>query len=196
MRSLPILGMAPEWDVTDWLGPAPPATTWAGLRGQVVLLEAFQMLCPGCVNHGLPLANKVAASFAAEVTVIGLHTVFEHHEAMQPVSLKAFLHEYRIGFPVGVDRPGGSQGRGMPVTMERYAIEGTPTMLLIDRAGQLRTQAFGKVDELALGMVLGGLIAEDWAPDQEAAQELGHEADREVDLDREQDIDPSESPLG
>lgn len=162
MRSLPILGMAPEWDVTEWLGPQPPATTLAGLRGQVVLIEAFQMLCPGCVNHGLPLANKVHASFGPDVTVIGLHTVFEHHAAMEPVSLKAFLHECRIGFPVGVDRP---QGRGMPATMERYAMEGTPTMLLIDRDGQLRTQAFGKVDELAMGMVLGGLIAEEWTPD-------------------------------
>lgn len=73
------------------------------LAGEVVVIEAFQMLCPGCVSHGLPQAQRIASTFAGEVTVLGLHTVFEHHEAMRPVSLEAFLHEYRIGFPVGVD---------------------------------------------------------------------------------------------
>ena len=99
-------GSRPEWDVSQWLGPEPPARTLGGLRGKVVVIEAFQMLCPGCVSHGIPLAKKVHASVGGEVVVIGLHSVFEHHEAMTPVSLAAFLHEYRVTFPVAVDRPG------------------------------------------------------------------------------------------
>lgn len=158
MQHLPVMGPAPEWDVSEWLGGPPPSETLAGLRGRVVVIEAFQMLCPGCVSHGLPLARKVHASLGGDVVVIGLHTVFEHHEAMTPVSLKAFLHEYRITFPVGVDR---AQGNGMPVTMQRWGLQGTPSMLLVDKAGNLRANAFGQVDELSLGAQLGLLLAED-----------------------------------
>lgn len=157
MKPLPRLGPVPDWDVSEWLAGRPPAPSLADLRGRVVLVEAFQMLCPGCVSHGIPLARKVHATLGEGVIVIGLHTVFEHHEAMTPVSLKAFLHEYRITFPVGVDR---AQGQGMPVTMERWDLQGTPTMLLIDRAGQLRARALGTVDELVLGAHLGQLLAE------------------------------------
>lgn len=42
---------APEWDAVGWFNSGP--LTLADLRGRVVVLEAFQMLCPGCVAHGL-----------------------------------------------------------------------------------------------------------------------------------------------
>jgi len=136
----------------------PTPVTLAGLRGKVVAVEAFQMLCPGCVSHGLPQAQRIVDTFGDDVTVIGLHTVFEHHDAMTPVSLEAFLHEYRIGFPVGVDahdRPGG-----MPITMTRYQLRGTPSLVLIDRAGAIRLSAFGPVDDLTVGSTIGRLIDE------------------------------------
>lgn len=83
--------------------------TLVAVRGKVVVIEAFQMLCPGCVAHGLPQARKVRHVFPEEhVAVLGLHTVFEHHAAMTPVALQTFLHEYRIGFPLGVDTPADS----------------------------------------------------------------------------------------
>jgi peroxiredoxin len=130
----------------------------ASLRGKVVVIEAFQMLCPGCVIHGLPLAQKVHRAFPKErVTVLGLHTVFEHHDAMTPVSLEAFLHEYRITFPVGVDEKGTGS---MPKTMEAYHMRGTPSMLLIDKKGELRGNHFGDVSELQLGAEIATLLGE------------------------------------
>src|SRR5690606_27665600 len=99
---------APRWRVSQWFNTDDEPGV-ESLRGRVIVLEAFQMLCPGCVSHGLPQAARVRATFPEDrVSVIGLHTVFEHHEAMTPVSLQAFLHEYRIGFPVGVDMPAKS----------------------------------------------------------------------------------------
>ena len=96
---------APELQVAQWFN-APAPITLSALRGKVVAIEAFQMLCPGCVSHGLPQAQKLRKIFPEEhLVVLGLHTVFEHHAAMTPVALQAFLHEYRIGFPVGVDMP-------------------------------------------------------------------------------------------
>ncbi len=151
---------APPWTTRDWFNTG-EALHLAGLRGKVVVLHAFQMLCPACVHHGLPQAQRVHSTFAAsDVAVIGLHTVFEHHAAMTPVSLRAFLHEYRIGFAVGVDAPGADARHPIPVTMQAYGMQGTPSLLLIDRNGHLRRHMFGAVDDLALGAIIATLVAE------------------------------------
>lgn len=144
----------PAWSVDQWFN-APNPISLADLRGKVVVIEAFQMLCPGCVVHGLPLAQQVHEHFAREdVAVIGLHTVFEHHAAMTPVSLEAFLHEYRITFPVGVDAPGEA---ALPVTMEHYGLRGTPSMLLVDRKGTLAAHYYGQISPLRLGAEIAAL---------------------------------------
>ncbi|MBM4186425.1 MAG: redoxin domain-containing protein [Gemmatimonadetes bacterium] len=158
MSSHPV---APAWSTTQWFNSSP--LSLEVLAGRPVALFAFQMLCPGCVTHCLPQAKRLAALFAGtDLAVVGLHTVFEHHDAMTPVALKAFLHEYRIGFPVGVDEPG--RPGPIPVTMERYGMRGTPTAILIDRAGRLREQAFGAVDDLLLGAAVARLIDERVSP--------------------------------
>ena len=147
---------APPWQVSRWFN-APGPIELASLRGKVVVLEAFQMLCPGCVSHGLPQAMRVRDAFPQDrVAVIGLHMVFEHHAAMTPVALEAFLHEYRIGFPVGVDEAGDGP---IPRTMQAYAMQGTPTLVLIDAQGRLRGQHFGQVSDLALGVRIATLLA-------------------------------------
>lgn len=150
--------LAPPILASKWLNTPEPLTL-EGLRGRVVAIECFQMLCPGCVSHGLPQAARIAQTFAAsDVAVIGLHCVFEHHAAQTPVSLAAFLHEYRIRFPVAVDLAGDTGP--LPQTMARYALEGTPSLLLIDRAGRLRARHFGAVPDLALGAEIMALVQE------------------------------------
>lgn len=97
------------------------------LRGRGAVIDAFQMPCPGCVSRKLPQADRVFETFSRDdVAVLGPHCVFEHHDAQTPTSLEAFLHQYRIGFPVGGDAP-DADGR-LPRTMARYAIQGTPTL--------------------------------------------------------------------
>lgn len=151
------IATAPTLAVSEWLNCS-GAITLADLRGQVVVIEAFQMLCPGCVSHGLPQAKRIDAAFGRDLTVLGLHTVFEHHAAMTPISLEAFLYEYRITFPVGIDS--AEPGHSAPATMRSYGLRGTPSLVLIDRAGQLRANAFGQLDDLALGAALARLIDE------------------------------------
>lgn len=157
---------APPLQVSQWLY-VPTPLTLESLRGRVVLLEAFQMLCPACVSHSLPQARKVRQLFAEkDVTVIGLHTVFEHHDVMTPAALDAFVREYRLTFPIGVDRPAGST---IPATMRDYQMQGTPTTVLIDRQGRIRMSHFGVIDDLALGAAIGQLAAEDVPDAVEAA---------------------------
>ena len=149
-----------------WLNTPEPLTL-ARLRGRVVVLHAFQMLCPGCVSHGLPQAAEIQRLFKpSEVAVLGLHSVFEHHEAMTPVALRAFVHEYRLTFPIAVDQPSGTQS--LPQTMLAYGMKGTPTLVLIDRCGRRRSQHFGVVDDLRVGAEIGRLLTE---PDQSATRD-------------------------
>lgn len=151
--------LAPELQTTTWIN-AERGLSLARLRGRVVLVHAFQMLCPACVAHGIPQAQRVAELFESEpLTVIGLHTVFEHHEAMGSASLRAFMHEYRVRFPVGIDAP-GPDGDPIPRTMRAYGMQGTPTTLMIDATGRLRRQVFGVHDDLLLGAEIGTLLSE------------------------------------
>jgi peroxiredoxin len=149
--------LAPELIVDRWFNSA-EAITLQSLRGRVVVLEAFQMLCPGCVSHGIPQVQRVQETFSRDdVVVLGLHSVFEHHSAMLPVSLEAFLHEYRVSFPVAVDRGDGS---GTPETMQAYEMRGTPTLILIDALGRLRQQWFGRPGDMLVGAEIMSLINE------------------------------------
>jgi peroxiredoxin len=150
---------APEWKTQQWLNVETPLML-AALRGRVVVAGAFQMLCPGCVSELIPQLRKAHALFnGSDVSVFGLHTVFEHHDAMGPISLKAFLHENRITFPVAIDQP-QTPDKAIPATMENYAMEGTPTMLLIDRKGNLRRQIFGHMPDMQLGAEIMALLGE------------------------------------
>jgi hypothetical protein len=157
----PPVQRAPPWTTSRWFGHAGEPLQPEALAGRVVVLHVFQMLCPACVHHGLPQAQRIHASFPRnEVAVVGLHSVFEHHAAMTPVSLEAFLHENRIRFPVGVDAPAADGADPIPQTMRRYGFEGTPTLVLIDRRGFVRHVAFGAEDDLAVGARIGALLAE------------------------------------
>jgi len=150
--------IAPALQVSQWFNTQ-HSITLAELRGRVVVLHAFQMLCPGCVAHGLPQAAAIYNAFpAADVAVVGIHSVFEHHSAMTPVSLEAFIYEYRINFPVAVDRP--STIGNIPQTMEVFGMLGTPTLILLDRQGRIRLNHFGRMDDLRVGVIIGQLINE------------------------------------
>jgi len=150
--------LAPAWQVSQRFNSRQPPNL-ERLRGRIVVLHAFQMLCPGCVSHGVPLAERVHRQLAGDdLVVVGLHTVFEHHAAMTPVALEAFLHEHQITHPVGVDTH--APGVAIPLTMASYGLRGTPSMVVIDHLGRIRMHEFGKVDELLLGSILGKLLAE------------------------------------
>jgi hypothetical protein len=138
-------------EASAWLNGAAPET-----GGKVVALHAFQMLCPGCVAHGIPQALKMRQAFP-ELVVIGLHSVFEHHDVMTPRALEVFIREYRLPFPVAVDRE--LPGSPLPATMQHYALRGTPSLLLFDHAGRLRLNHFGSIDDMVLGGVIGRLLA-------------------------------------
>jgi hypothetical protein len=149
---------APDWHVSQWFNVDRPLAL-PDLRGRVIALHAFQMLCPGCVANGIPQAQRITQTFdPAHVAVIGIHTVFEHHEAMTPAALAAFIHEYRLTFPTGIDQPGNPGP--IPQTMAAYAMQGTPSLILIDRRGRMRKHSFGAEADMRVGADIAFLLAE------------------------------------
>lgn len=149
---------APALQVAQWLN-TDSAVTLDSLRGRVVVLHAFQMLCPACVTHSLPQAKMTRQLFAErDVAVIGLHTVFEHHQVMTPAALDAFVREYRYTFPIGIDTPASGS---VPATMRAHQLQGTPSVVLLDRQGCIRLSRFGVIDDMALGAAIGQLVAEE-----------------------------------
>lgn len=149
--------IAPALDTSAWINTAPLSLTQ--LRGKVVIMYAFQMLCPGCVTHGIPQASAIYELYKNEdLQVIGLHTVFEHHNVMTKEALSAFISEYGIRFPVAIDTP--SESRSMPKTMALYQMRGTPTLIMLDKQGRVRLHHFGHMSDLQVGSFIGRLLAE------------------------------------
>ena len=161
---------APPLLTSEWLNSDRPLDI-RDFHGRILVIEAFQMLCPACVSHGLPQAQRIAQAFPSDqVAVIGLHTVFEHHEAQGTrEALAAFAHEYRLNFPIGIDRQDGR----LPATMTAYNMQGTPTLVVVDRSGMRRFQRFGHVDDLTLGSILGTLLAQPLASKPESPAAAG-----------------------
>lgn len=156
-------GTAPApLSVSQWFNSDRPITLDA-LLGKVVLIHTFQMLCPACVMQAGPQAVRLWQHYrhherAEDVVVIGLHTVFEHHEVMTPAALAVYLHEFRIPFPVGVDQ--ADTESPIPKTMRAIGMQGTPTTLLIDGAGRLRKHQFGVEPDQQIAAEMDRLIAE------------------------------------
>src|SRR5690606_11747128 len=104
--------------------------------------------------------GRLHAAFSRnDVVVLGLHSVFEHHDVMTPSALRVFVSEYRLSFPIAIDSPRG--GSLVPTTMAKWSLEGTPTLMVFDRAGNLALRQLGHVDDLQVGVLLGRLLAQD-----------------------------------
>ncbi len=166
--------LAPALEVSDWLNTDSPLQL-SQLHGKIVVLHAFQMLCPGCVSHGIPQAAEIHELYQnTDVKVIGLHTVFEHHDVMGKDALMAFVHEYQIRFPVAIDK--ASDKEAIPDTMKNYQLQGTPSLVLIDQQGQVRLKHFGRLSDMQLGNAIGQLLSSKMVKDNDE-QHSGSQSD-------------------
>jgi thiol-disulfide isomerase/thioredoxin len=67
---------APLFAVSDWVQGEP--TNFDQLTGSVVLLEVFQVNCPGCFLYSLPQAIALHQRYSNKgLTVLGIATAFE-----------------------------------------------------------------------------------------------------------------------
>src|SRR5687768_5480400 len=145
---MPTFRQAPPLHADTWLNTAEPITL-ESLRGRIVLLHAFQMRCPACHELATPQAQRVHEIFSRDsVAVLGLHCVFENHETQSPELLARYVREQRLTFPIAIDA--GASGGGIPLSMKALNLDGTPTLVLLDRHGRIRMKRLGHVRDLEL----------------------------------------------
>ena len=117
---------APNLAVSQWMQGRP--TNIDQERGNVILVEVFQVNCPGCFTHGIPQAIDLHLKYSsAGLRVLGVATAFEDYDKNTPDNLKLLLAtgevigetrkvlteygrlqpgyklSYKIPFPVGMD---------------------------------------------------------------------------------------------
>ncbi len=126
MMTAKINQQVPLLAVSEWVQGEP--INFDQLVGQVVLVEVFQVNCPGCFLNALPQAIELHERFGNQgLTVLGVATAFEDFdknnldnlirlvndaevvgETRQMLSVKGLLSNdrlpYRIPFAIGMDR--------------------------------------------------------------------------------------------
>ena len=124
---------APELAVSEWVQGMP--TTLAQERDHIVLVEVFQVNCPGCFLYGIPEAINVYNRFHEDgVRVLGMATAFEDFDKNTLENLRALTERgkvigeteralaqygrsgngtlpYKIPFPLGMDNLTRIDGR-------------------------------------------------------------------------------------
>tara|TARA_B100000780_G_scaffold158882_1_gene111081 strand:+ start:1991 stop:2548 length:558 start_codon:yes stop_codon:yes gene_type:complete len=146
-----------ELQISEWIN-SDSFISSDGLRGRVVVMEAFQMLCPCCAAHGLPQVQRIFEMLSPEgVAVLGLHTVFEHQATMTPVSLKAFAFEYKLRVPIGIDEPGLGH---LPKTRQSYGLFGTSSLVATDAMWRLRGNYFRSASDLQIGYQIANFLSD------------------------------------
>ncbi len=152
---------APEWDLSGWLNGN--GGSIAGNRGKVIIIDFFQLWCPGCNKFSGPLMKHWQQVFADEIKsghlqMVKIHTVFEGHKYQNNDRLKAYIKEKQISLPVGLDRH--KDGSHLPETMLAYNTRGTPETAVIDKDGVIRFQEFGFFEYEKVQAMIGELLAQ------------------------------------
>ena len=116
---------APSLKVSQWIQGLP--TNFDKEKDHIVLVEVFQVNCPGCFLYGIPEAINIYNKYHSEgVTVLGVATAFEDFDKNTKENLELLLKTgevigdtkvglsqygkladsklpYKIPFPVGMD---------------------------------------------------------------------------------------------
>jgi len=201
---------APNFGVSEWVQGAP--TNFEQEKDHIVLVEVFQVNCPGCFMHAIPEAINIYNKYKDEgVRVLGIATAFEDFDKNTLDNLKMLVETgevigetknalsmygqlkngklpFKIPFPLAMDNltktseeisqekilqfiyPQIPEFDSQPEeykkqiiekvksymkskeysaeTFEKFALQGTPSTILVDRKGILRDVSFGQAGHI------------------------------------------------
>lgn len=131
--------------------------TLEGLKGQVVLVNAWATWCPPCVLE-MPGFQRVYEDYRDQgFTVLGIS-----RDEGSPDLVRAFLRQKGITYPVAMAWQASLDGFG--------EVGGLPTSYLIGRDGRIKHRVEGIFAEPALRLAVRGLLGEE-GPGGEVAPE-------------------------
>ncbi len=145
---------ATELHVSEWVKGEP--VTLAELKGKVVLLDFWGLWCGPC-RKAMPKLVELHEKYARD----GLEIIALHDASQSKASLlgenRQYLDLSDIPFRVAIDAAPheGPEAQlvGQGKTIEAYGVTGFPTLLLIDKDGQVQT---GQANEERLYLLLYG----------------------------------------
>jgi thiol-disulfide isomerase/thioredoxin len=86
---------ASELKVSEWVQGGP--ISLKDYQGKVIVVEVFQVNCPGCFVYGIPEAIDTFQKYKNnDVVVLGLATAFEDFEKNTLENLKLLLNENKV----------------------------------------------------------------------------------------------------
>jgi thiol-disulfide isomerase/thioredoxin len=171
-RSLTVGQFAPEWEVDGWSDGK--SRTLRDYRGQVVLLDFWGIWCTPCVNE-LPIIARLKKKYEPRgVVFLAIHTPREDLK-----QIRKLLDYKKLEIVLAIDRTRGRDDNNINgVTAEDYAIQGYPTVLLIDWVGKI---AFPSTDRVHLSAIEA--MTTEMKLDPKASSEEQHTRVRERFLD-------------
>ena len=105
MLSIKVGEKAPNIKVSKWVQGLP--TNFDKEKDHIVLVEVFQVNCPGCFLYGIPEAINIYNKYHSEgVTVLGVATAFEDYDKNTLENLEILL---KSGEVIGETKKGLSQ---------------------------------------------------------------------------------------
>ena len=153
-RAVPEL-MIEKWDLPE----STPAPRMHDLRGKVVAILLFQAACGACHSSGFPLFQEFEKQLGTSPDLVTLYvqTPFEMLLLNGFGQGQAMVKRYGVKGRFAQDRQ--LPGSVVPGTFKRFRADGTPWVVLVDRAG---TVQFAGYPEPQRGMVekLRGLLAQ------------------------------------
>lgn len=93
--SLEIGSKAPNLEVSEWVQGSP--INLDQLLGNVIVIEVFQVNCPGCFLYGLPQVVNLYEKFKdKDLKIIGVATAFEDYDKNTVENLKYLISEGKV----------------------------------------------------------------------------------------------------
>lgn len=154
--------VAPPLDLSEYLGPAPPALS--ALKGKVVLLFFWAHWCSDCKAQAPILADLTSRYASRGLVVVAPTQRFGYVAGGKPAPPnveKQYIDEVRQrAFAV-------LQGQSIPLSEanhRRYGVSSTPTIVLVDRAGIVRLYHPGRLALERLEPLVADLVSDATGP--------------------------------
>ena len=133
--------LAPDFTLTDVDGNT---FRLSDLQGKVVVLEFMRTTCSACVSEG-PYLRDLRTKFGGDVVMVSL--------SVDPVGdTDNILRNYR-----NQNMMGWSAIRDTAQVYQKYSVQATPTIFIIDKNGYIRYQHEGVTESTPLVVEIGSL---------------------------------------
>ncbi len=162
LKQLEFLGKpAPAISAEKWLNSAP--LSLGNLKGKVVIIDFWAPWCPPCRKVIPTLAKDYNELKDKGLVVIGFTKLYgSYRDDMQNkgkveadeerILIQGFVERWKLTYPIAISDKGED--------FDDYGVSGIPTMVFIDKAGNVYDIKVGSGDEAAITAKIKKLLAE------------------------------------